>query len=264
VTSKTKIPDTFNGVDAKDLTHQQQQQPQLRVIPPAAPRIPTISKWQEAVEQWENGNPSKGLLIPLRSWTKAMRKTDSAKYSQRKSIAMEFIYLGRNDGNMKDVHGKAVDTVRQLLKSIHQKNLEREHTDAVGTSSSGLQDHGRDDEEEEEEPLVRRRPNQQPRNMTQSVEVPHVGRAEGQEQGECEYGGNNGDELPGPLGAKRVNQQPLKPRSAIPRITSRSVASTTTTAPASITTPISKRLWRSTTIGIASSSLVENDRKRQR
>jgi hypothetical protein len=130
---------------------QQQQQPLPRVIPPAAPRIPTISKWQDAVEQWENGDPSKGLLIPLYSWTKAMRKTDSAKYSQRKSIAMEFIYLERNEGNMSDVHGKATDTVRQLLKSIHQKNLEREHTDAVEASSSGLQNHGKDNEYENED-----------------------------------------------------------------------------------------------------------------
>ncbi|KAG9061244.1 hypothetical protein KI688_007582 [Linnemannia hyalina] len=155
---------------------QQQQQQQPCVNPPATPRIPTISKWQDAVEQWENGDPSKGLLIPLRSWTKGMRKTDSVKYSQRKSIAMEFIYLGRNEVNVKDVHGKASDTVRQLLKSIHQKNLERKHTDAVGTSSSGLQDHGREaecedeDEEVEPEPLVRHRLNQQPSHMIQSVE----------------------------------------------------------------------------------------------
>ncbi|KAG9067632.1 hypothetical protein KI688_012417 [Linnemannia hyalina] len=250
---------------------QQEQQQQPCVIPPAAPRIPTISKWQDAVEQWENGDPSKGLLIPLRSWTKAMRKTDSAKYSQRKSIAMEFIYLGRNEANVKDVHGKAADTVRQLLKSIHQKNLEREHTDAVGTSSSGLQDHGRDDEHEDEdeevepEPLVRRRLNQQPRHVIQSVEGHCAEQVEG--QGQSENGGN-GDESPEPLGAKRVNQQPLKPRIAIPRVTrSKSVA--LATAPASTTTtPISlptvKRLRRgSTIVGITSSSCVDN-RKRQR
>ena len=81
-----------------------QQQP---VEPQTAPRIPTISTWQEAVNQWENGDPGKGLLIPLRSWTKKMRKTDPTRYSQRKQIAKEFIYLGRNEDNMRDDHGLA-------------------------------------------------------------------------------------------------------------------------------------------------------------
>lgn len=247
---------------------QQQQQPQPSVIPPAAPRIPTISKWQDAVEQWENGDPDKGLLVPLHRWTKTMRRTDSAKYSQRKSIAMEFIYLGRNEVNVKDVHGKAADTVRQLLKSIHRKNLEREE---AGTSSSGLQDHGRDededeDEDEEPEPLLRRRRNQQqPRHIIQSVEGHRVEQAEGQRQGG--NAGNEGDKFPELLGAKGVNQQPLKPRIAIPRVTrSKSVAPATAPASTTTNTPltIAKRLRRRSTIGITSSSSVENIRKRQR
>jgi hypothetical protein len=197
-----------------------------------------------------------------------MRKTDSAKYSQRKSIAMEFIYLGRNEGIMRDVHGKATDTVRQLLKSIHQKNLEREHTDVVGASSSGLQNHGKDDEyeneDEDEEPKpLRRRLYQQPRRMIQNTEGHRAEQMNGQGQGQGENGGNEGDDSPEALRAKQnpgFQSLEYKEQSVAP-------ATAPATAPASTPIPlqIAKHLrGRSTVTNTTSSSFVESNRKRQR
>ncbi|KAF9302957.1 hypothetical protein BG003_002195, partial [Podila horticola] len=125
--------------------------PQHPAEPPPAPRIPTVLTWQEAVSQWENGDPSKGLLIPLRAWTKKMRKTDPTRYSQRKQIAKEFVYLGRNEGNMKDVHGKAADLIRTLLLSIRKKKHQRKHNVVVGTGTSGQQDGTEEVEDEGED-----------------------------------------------------------------------------------------------------------------
>ncbi|KAF9207016.1 hypothetical protein BGZ49_001352 [Haplosporangium sp. Z 27] len=83
-----------------------------------APRIPDISTWKDAVSQWENGDLDKGLSIPPKHWTVPMRRTDPSRYSQRKLIATEFIYLGRNDRNMSDVHGESVELVSNLIASI--------------------------------------------------------------------------------------------------------------------------------------------------
>lgn len=51
-----------------------------------------------------------------------MRKSDPTRYSQRKQSAKEFNYLGRNEGNMRDVHGQASTLIRTLLVSICQQN----------------------------------------------------------------------------------------------------------------------------------------------
>jgi hypothetical protein len=173
---------------------------------------------------------------------------------------------------MMDVHGKATDMVRQLLKSIHQKNLEREHTDAIEASSSGLQNHGKDDEyenedeDEEPEPLVRRRLNQHPRHMIQNMEGHRAEQMKGQEQGQGENGGNKGDDSPEALRAKHVSQRPSKPRIPIPRVTrSKSVAPAAAPASTHILLQIAKRLRRRSTVtNTTSSSFLESNRKRQR
>ncbi|KAF9992562.1 hypothetical protein BGZ65_012092, partial [Modicella reniformis] len=54
-----------------------------------------------------------------------MRKTDPSKYSQRKLIGEEFEHLGRNEGNMRDCHGGALDKIGDLITSIRVKNAER-------------------------------------------------------------------------------------------------------------------------------------------
>ncbi|KAG0285170.1 hypothetical protein BGZ96_010528 [Linnemannia gamsii] len=93
-----------------------------------------------------------------------MRKTDPTKYSQRKCIAKEFVYLGENKGNMKDAHGEAVNRVGQFIRSIRQKILERKQAGLqVHESDSGDEDD--DDDEDEPEPLLRRRRNQEPTHV---------------------------------------------------------------------------------------------------
>jgi hypothetical protein len=52
--------------------------------------IPQISNWKEAVDQWNNGSPTKGLFVPLKRWTKKMKAGRSSVYSQRKLIVDEY------------------------------------------------------------------------------------------------------------------------------------------------------------------------------
>ncbi|KAF9279501.1 hypothetical protein BGZ68_007875, partial [Mortierella alpina] len=72
-----------------------------------ADRIPDITHWKEAINQWYQGDHCRGLKLLLVVWGPAMRKTDPAKYSQRKQIAMEYELLNKSDDRMKDVHGAA-------------------------------------------------------------------------------------------------------------------------------------------------------------
>ena len=96
---------------------------------PAAPKIPTARTWKGVLDQWYNGDVRKGLIIPLSKWTLRMRATSPSIYSQRKLIAKEWEYLGRNDKNMEDCHGKALKSIRALIDSIRDRNVEREEED---------------------------------------------------------------------------------------------------------------------------------------
>ncbi|KAF8985364.1 hypothetical protein BGZ46_004704 [Entomortierella lignicola] len=113
-----------------------------------APRIPDISTWKDAVSQWENGDLDKGLSIPLKHWTVPMRRTDPSRYSQRKLIATEFIYLGRNDRNMSDVHGESVELVSNLIAS--NRAHKRARKKSPSSSSAADEEEQKEDEEEKE------------------------------------------------------------------------------------------------------------------
>jgi hypothetical protein len=92
------------------------------IISPVASRIPTILKCEDAVYQKENGDLSRGLLISLHPRTKAVRKTNFSQVFTEEIIHRNGVYLlGKNEGNMKDVHGMAAKAVRQHFKSIHQQ-----------------------------------------------------------------------------------------------------------------------------------------------
>ncbi|KAF9918210.1 hypothetical protein BX616_009928 [Lobosporangium transversale] len=136
------------------------QPPQDDTEPPVAPRIPDIIHWREAVLQWEEGDPEKGLVLALRHWTPRMRATDPSRYSQRKLIATEFALLGRNLYNMKDTHGGALESVSNLIASIRAKNKQRIQ-EMKGTSASKKRQESEaretEEENEEEEPLTRRK-----------------------------------------------------------------------------------------------------------
>jgi hypothetical protein len=93
--------------------------------PPAAPRIPTITSWKDAIRQWYHGDVQKGLNMPLNQWTKGMKTTDPSRFSQRKLIADEYEYWGKNEKNMLDCHGNALDKVGDLIASIRFKKTGR-------------------------------------------------------------------------------------------------------------------------------------------
>ncbi|KAF9086002.1 hypothetical protein BGX27_003290 [Mortierella sp. AM989] len=115
----------------------------------AAPRIPDIITWKDAVQQWESGDIEKGLSVPLKLRTPRMRKTEPSRYSQRKLIAMEFNLLHKSDKNMRDIHGGAVDLVSNLITSIRFHKRERKRS-SLGTGGKP-QCVERDEEEEEAE-----------------------------------------------------------------------------------------------------------------
>ena len=75
----------------------------VTAIDPVAPssnmfnHIPNVTEWREVVDQWENGCPSKNLMIPLKQWPRGTR-TESLKfkYHDRRLIAMEYVNLGND------------------------------------------------------------------------------------------------------------------------------------------------------------------------
>ena len=54
-----------------------------------------------------------------------MRKTEPARYSQRKLIVLEFIRLERSERNIRDTYGLSANAIRDLLDSILLSKLRR-------------------------------------------------------------------------------------------------------------------------------------------
>ncbi|KAG9060719.1 hypothetical protein KI688_009789 [Linnemannia hyalina] len=137
------------SVPAPAPTPARKQPQQGDVEPPPAPCIPTIKLWKEAVKQWEVGDHAKGLTIPLRDWTGSMRKTDPTKYSQRKLIAKELDRVGRNEGNMNDIHVKATGVALDESEDVNEVEVvEEDDSEEMEEEES---------EESEEECLIRRK-----------------------------------------------------------------------------------------------------------
>lgn len=207
-------------------TPAREQPQQGDVDPPPAPRIPTIKLWKDAVKQWEVGDPAKGLTIPLRDWTGAMRKTDPTKYSQRKLIAKEFDRVGRNEGNMDDIHGEHAKSVRYLIESIRWGNSRRKAEAAnkrVATTGGAL------DENED----------------VDDIEVDEGDDSEEMEEEESEEECLIRRKLPTPVlpSANQVAPKPFKARVVVPRVTrSQSVAPALVQAAPNHCTPFKRRL----------------------
>ncbi|KAF9120917.1 hypothetical protein BGW39_010989 [Mortierella sp. 14UC] len=229
-----------------------EEQPQPRqedVEPPRAPRIPTIKRWQDAVKQWEHGDPAKGLTIPLRDWTPAMRKTAPSNHSQRKLIAEEFNRVGRNEDNMNDIHGEHTKCMRYLIESIRLGNSRRK----AEAASKGMAVKGvtvddneevevveGEEEESEEECLILRVPaalRKQPVQQQQQRQQPMIEleKGRGRQQRERQ------DESVPPT-ANQAVPKPFKARVAIPRVTrSQNVASASVQTAAGHSTPAKRR-----------------------
>lgn len=188
-----------------------------------------------------------------------MCKTDPTRYSQRKQIAKEFVYLGRNESNMKDVHGKAVDLIRTLLVSIHKKKCERKQSVVVGTGTlpSGQQEQDVTEEEEEEEELLTR--HRQLQYFFQQKEQSARSVSETQEEQEQQHGGQterqNEEERNPPQSAGNSQQESRVP---VPRVTRSSSA-----VPVMRLQPIAKRL-RGMSTSVGASANAEDHRKHAR
>ncbi|KAG0094482.1 hypothetical protein BGZ93_007150 [Podila epicladia] len=90
-----------------------------------AQTIPRASSWQEAVRQWDNGDPKNGLTMPLCSWTPVMIRSFSPMFYERALIANEFDFHGRSEDKMKETYGDNLDTVNRLVMAIVQKRRQR-------------------------------------------------------------------------------------------------------------------------------------------
>ena len=237
-----------------------QQQPQQEdVEPPPAPRIPTVKRWQDTVKQWEIGDPAKGLTIPLKDWTGTMRKTDPTKYSQRKLIAKEFDRVGRNEGNMNDIHGEHAKSVRYLIESIRWVNSRMKAEAAnkrlavmrvtLGGNEDVEEDEDNEEDEaggveeeesDEEECLFRRKlptPRQQPAQLQQKQQSTlELEQVRGSEQKERQDGSV-------PPSSNQAVSKPFKARVAVPRVTrSQSVAPALVQTAAGHSIPAKRRL----------------------
>lgn len=125
-------------------------------VGPYMPAVPKITHWREAVEQWEEGDPIRGLTRPFRLWPKSWRVRSRVHqmYNIRKTIAEEFEFCGRDGERMRQLHGTNVDSVQALLESIHR----RRNLSSLQVQATASEDVRQDYEEgEDEEPLIRKR-----------------------------------------------------------------------------------------------------------
>ncbi|KAJ7508230.1 hypothetical protein B0H11DRAFT_2169261 [Mycena galericulata] len=106
---------------------------QITIIPGVV--IPDLKKgntaWRDAVRQWEEGDPAKGLS-PLRDWPRAwysdgMRLVTGTKRSQRKLIFDEFErqVLGRDESELIRTYPVAYKKISALLLAIRENNKAR-------------------------------------------------------------------------------------------------------------------------------------------
>ncbi|KFH71298.1 hypothetical protein MVEG_01598 [Podila verticillata NRRL 6337] len=70
--------------------------------------IPPVAHWQEAIQQWEVGDPENGLTVPLCDWDVDMRR-GQRRYYDCKLVAQEFENHGRNEDKMRQVYGDSLN-----------------------------------------------------------------------------------------------------------------------------------------------------------
>ncbi|KAG0018902.1 hypothetical protein BGZ81_010024 [Podila clonocystis] len=84
-----------------------------------------LPELKEAIEQWEKGDPSHGLFVPLCDWDADMRKLSECQstYSRHKLIVKEFDNFGRDEDRMRQVYGNVMDgTAASLVKAIYKRH----------------------------------------------------------------------------------------------------------------------------------------------
>ncbi|KAF9437897.1 hypothetical protein BGZ76_010608, partial [Entomortierella beljakovae] len=117
-------------------------------------QIPNVKSWEEASDQWEKADFSRGLLLPLKLWTKTMRRSNKSLYCQRKLIGTEYARHGYDKVSMEELYGKGI-TIAKLMPAIRQEQELRkkraEEGDPVRLNGTLLTLDLLQEEEEEEE-----------------------------------------------------------------------------------------------------------------
>ncbi|KAF9018109.1 hypothetical protein BGZ52_004541 [Haplosporangium bisporale] len=117
------------------------QPPTQKKTPFLEPKIPFIRTWKEAIKQWDEGDPSTGL-IPLSQWP-LERQRSTRTYKDRQMIAQEFEYFGRSEARMRKVYGSDMDGVAKLRDAIRAKHKK------LYQPSGEIAEEGKEDEEDD-------------------------------------------------------------------------------------------------------------------
>ncbi|KAG0013642.1 hypothetical protein BGZ81_000916 [Podila clonocystis] len=114
------------------------------------PVVPKINHWRQAIQQWEHGDPERGLLVPIRDWPLEWRRTDriNKTYHNRRRIVDEYETCGRDEAEMRKIHGKKMDGAYSLLVSINNRRRKEQRQ---RKQEEALEDAGRDDDDDDDE-----------------------------------------------------------------------------------------------------------------
>ncbi|KAF9056963.1 hypothetical protein BDP27DRAFT_1433134 [Rhodocollybia butyracea] len=105
--------------------------------------VPDISKHGEdlflaVVKQWEEGDPSQGLVTPLKDWpvewyTGNMRLVTGTKRSNRKLVAEEYERLGQSNDAFKAAYPGIYNNLTKLYAAIRARNPGRSRKSKNGS-----------------------------------------------------------------------------------------------------------------------------------
>ncbi|KAJ7201439.1 hypothetical protein B0H12DRAFT_1244257 [Mycena haematopus] len=123
------VSESSGGDDSSD--------PSSVIIPVSGAVIPGVGKdsaaWKRAIDQWYHGDPSKGLMVPLKDWpthwyTGSMRLKTGALYSARKLLAEEYEKMGSNDDRFMEAYPEYPKITALLIAIRKHKGLVRRAT----------------------------------------------------------------------------------------------------------------------------------------
>ncbi|KAG6811000.1 hypothetical protein H0H87_010655 [Tephrocybe sp. NHM501043] len=98
-----------------------------RLVPLQGIIIPNLKAgsdtWKNAIEQWERGEPERGLYIPLKDWplewyTGDMRTFTGSKRRDRQLVALAYERANRDDTAFLEAYPEAAKSIRLLLKRL--------------------------------------------------------------------------------------------------------------------------------------------------
>ncbi|KAI9238364.1 MAG: hypothetical protein BYD32DRAFT_435824 [Podila humilis] len=109
------------------------------------PDLPRIQSWKDVVRQWYEGEPKRGLVVPLSEWPGTWRRGDPAFYN-RSAIIKEFEYFGCDEDNMR---ARAPSPTPTGPETRRKRRLEE--VEEVDDEEEDLEDDDYEEEEEDEE-----------------------------------------------------------------------------------------------------------------